>query len=104
MVWKSQELMKYMYSDKLTLDMPDQDSNMITVKAEFRMDGKHMDLEIKTPCETDIIRDIRTPELVKDISLQRPMEDNLLLPLLPEPVSCHVSPKRVRTLAQKTFE
>ena len=65
-----------------------------------------MDIEIKTPSETNRIKHIPTPDMVKRISVTDCVEHTTLSALSTSllPATCHITPDRVKLLSEKTVE
>ncbi|XP_060608001.1 uncharacterized protein LOC132760118 isoform X2 [Ruditapes philippinarum] len=108
LTWKLHKLLKLKLHDKLELVMPDETNlkNQLEVKLELSSDDKLMDVEIKTPSETNRIQHIPTPDMVKRVSLLDNAEHTVLSALGSRlrPATCHVTPDRVKMLTEKTVE
>ncbi|XP_052257469.1 uncharacterized protein LOC127862411 isoform X2 [Dreissena polymorpha] len=104
--WKTQVLIKLMFYDKkVTISMPDESNihYMVQLVTELNLDDKHIDIEVKTPYETNLFQQIPIPlqGISRALSLAYPSISGS------DPQSmavCHVTPDRVRQTTGGTIE
>jgi hypothetical protein len=110
LAWKSHELVKLLYYRKVTLVMPDKTNfpNNLDITIDIKKDDRMLDMEIRTPYETNIFKHVEEPSVCKMIAIPKIqlIKESILHTMTgtsPEAI-CQVSKDRIKSLEGTRYE